>query len=129
MTSQVYAPAVAGELVVVAIVGPAPAETALRDAFLEAERRGAAVRVVVVAPGSPADDDFLRDLVERWADKYPGVQATTCIRRQIDAAVTLVAETRRSAVAFVPRTSDPASSAVMRALTRRAHCPVIAVDG
>jgi hypothetical protein len=129
MTSQVHAPAVVGELVMAAMVELAPAETALRDAFLEAERRGAAVHVVVVAAGSPADDDILRDLVERWADKYPGVQVTTCIRRQIDAAVTLVAETRRSAVAFVPRTSDPASSAVVRALTRRAHCPVIVVDG
>src|SRR4051812_45509158 len=99
MTSQVHAPAVVGERIMVAMVELAPAEAALRDAFLEAERRGAAVHV------------------------------TTCIRRQIDAAVTLVAETRRSAVTFVPRTSDPTSSAVVRALTRRAHCAVIVVDG
>ena len=54
---------------------------------------------------------------------------TTDIRRRIDAAVTLVAATRRCAVVFVARISDPAIAAVLRAMTRRAHCPVVVVNG
>ena len=119
----------AQEQVLVAIVGPASAETALRDAFDEAERRGAAVRVVAAGPASAAHDDFLRDLVGRWAEKHPGVPVSTDVRRQLDAAVTLVAATRHSASVFVQKSSDPSSSAVIRALTRRAHCPIVVVDG
>jgi hypothetical protein len=117
------------EQILVAIVGPASAETALRHAFDEAESRGAAVRVVAAGPASAAHDDFVRDLVERWAEKYPVVPVSTAFRRQVDAAVTLVAATRHCASVFVPASPDPTSAAVLRALTRRAHCPIVVVDG
>jgi hypothetical protein len=128
MTAVMAEPVTTTEHVLVAIVGPASAETALRDAFDEAEHRGAAVRVVAAGPASAARDDHLRDLVGRWAQKYPGVPVSTEVRRQLDAAVTLVAATRHCASAFVARSSDPTSAAVLRALTRRAHCPVVVVD-
>jgi hypothetical protein len=118
-----------GAAVMVGIVGAVPAEAALRAAFAEAERRGAMVHVVAAGPATPADDALLRDLVDRWAEKYPGIPVTIRIRRRVDAAVTLVAATRFCAVTFVPRMSGTASSAVMRALARRAHCPMIVVDG
>ncbi len=115
------------QLVMVAIIGPAPAETVLRDAFTEAERRNAAVRVVATGTATAEDEIHLREVVERWAEKYPDVQVTTHNRRQIDAAVTLVAATRSCAVAFVSMPSDPSSLWVLRALTRRAHCPLAVV--
>ena len=108
--------------VLAGIAGPAPAEPAVRAAFREADRRGAPVRVV--AAGRAAGDDFLGDLVARWADKYPEVPSTLDVRRRIDAAVTLVAATRGCAVAFVAAGGDAASSAVLREVLRRAHCPV-----
>lgn len=117
------------ERIMVAVVGPVSGENTLRDAFDEAERRGAEVRVVAAGPAPAAHDDFLRDLVARWAEKYPGVPVSTDIRRQLDAAVTLVAATRECASVFVPGSPDPAAAAVLRALTRRAHCPVVVVDG
>jgi DNA-binding transcriptional LysR family regulator len=125
MTSAAPARAVTPAPVMVGIVGSAPAEMALRTAFAEADRRGVAVRVVVAGT---VDDVFLDDLVARWAEKYPGVRVTTQVRRRIDAAVTLVAATRACAVAFVPAAADPVTSAVVRALSRRAHCPVRVVD-
>jgi hypothetical protein len=112
----------------VAILGPAAPDSALHDAFVEAERRDVAVRVVAAGPASPADDDQLRDLVGRWAEKFPDVPVTISIRRLVDAGVTLVAATRRCGVAFVPRAPEPASAAVLQAMIRRAHCPVIVVD-
>lgn len=119
---------VAGEQVLVAIIGPVSAETALRAAFDEAERRGSAVRVLAAGSAPASFDDLLRDLVDRWAEKYPGVPVATDVRRQLDAAVTVVAATRHCASAFVPESSDPASAAVLRALARRAHCPLVPLD-
>ena len=128
MTTMTPERVVATEQILVAIVGAASVESALRGAFDEAERRGAAVRVVAAGPASAAYDDFLRDVVERWAEKYPGVPVSTDVRRRLDAAVTLVAATRHCASAFVPGSSNPISAAVLRALARRAHCPVVVVD-
>jgi DNA-binding transcriptional LysR family regulator len=109
----------------VGIIGSAPAEMALRTAFAEADRGGVAMRVVMAGT---ADDVFLDDLVARWAEKYPGIRVTTHVRRRMDAAVTLVAATRGCAVAVIPAAADPVTSAVVRALSRRAHCPVRVVD-
>jgi DNA-binding transcriptional LysR family regulator len=115
--------------VMVGIVGTAPAEAALREAFAEADQRGAAVVVVAAGPAGAYDDHLLLDLVGRWAEKYPDVPVTTRVRRRIDAAVTLVAGTRGCAVAFVPGTSEPGASAVVHAVSCRAHCPVVVVQG
>jgi hypothetical protein len=115
--------------VMVGVVGVAPAEAALRAGFSEAEDRGAAVHVLAAGPAPSADDEFLRGLVERWAEKYPFIPVTFSVQSGIDAAVTLAAATRHCAVAFGPRTSGTASSALIRAPSRRAHCSVNVVDG
>jgi hypothetical protein len=128
MTATTPRQAVDGSILV-GLVGAVSAETALRTALAEAEHRGAAVRVVAAGPAPAIENDLLCELVERWAEKYPGITVTTEVRRRVDAAVTLVAATRCCALAVVPKTSDPAGSALLKALRRRAHCPVVVVDG
>ena len=111
----------------VGVIGAAPAEAALRLAFAEAERRDVALKVVAVGPGSKTDDVVLRDLVERWAEKYPTVAVRFRLQRAVDPAVTLVAATRSCELAVVQDGSDAASSAVIRAISRRAHSRVVVV--
>jgi hypothetical protein len=113
------------DVVLVAIAGPAPAEAALRDAFELADRRAAMVRIVAAGPATGTGDEVVADVVARWAEKYPDVPMTLDFRRSIDTAVTLVAASRQCAVAFVAGGHDPRFSAVLRAVRRRAHCPVI----
>ena len=128
MTTMTTARVAATEQILVAIAGVVSAEAALRHAFDQAEHLGVAVHVVAAGPAPAAYDDLLCDLVERWARKHPGVAVSTEFRRQLDAAVTLVAATRNCGSAFVPGSSDPASAAVLRALSRRAHCPVVVMN-
>ena len=100
----------------------------LRSAFSEAQRRGVAVRVVIAgSPAAAGSDVFLFDLVERWAEKYPGVSVATSVRRGVDAAVVLSAATRGCGLAVMPQPADTNTAAVLQALSRRAHCPLVLV--
>jgi hypothetical protein len=107
------------------VIGTAPAEAAVRVALHRADAGGAAVRVVCTGPASAADDVFLRDLVDRWSEKYPRVHVTTRIRRTIDAAVTLTAAARSGTLLVLTGSPEPAVAAVIAAVARRSRCPVI----
>jgi hypothetical protein len=96
----------------------------LRAGLDRADACGAAVCVVCAGPASAADDAFLRDLIERWSEKYPGVPLTTRICRGIDAAVTLTAASRPCRIVVLANSAEPATAAVITAVARRAHCPV-----
>ena len=113
--------------VLVGIVGPASAEAALRAGFERAEAYGTFVLAVCAGRASAADEVFLRDLIERWAEKFPAVPVKIRIRRTVDAAVTLVAAARPCGVVVLPASSDPVVAAVTTAVARRARCPVIVV--
>jgi hypothetical protein len=114
--------------ILVGIVGAASADTALRAGLNYADACGAPVCVVCAGPASAADDALLCDLIERWAEKYPRVRVTTRICRSIDAAVTLTAASRPCRVVVLAKSAEPAVAAVIAAVSRRAHCPVVVDD-
>jgi nucleotide-binding universal stress UspA family protein len=114
--------------ILVGIVGTASADAALRAGLDRADACGAPACVVCAGPASAADDAFLRDLIERWAEKYPRVRVTTRFSRSIDAAVTLTAESRSCRVVVLTASTEPAVAAVATAVARRAHCPVLVAD-
>jgi hypothetical protein len=114
--------------VLVGIVGAVSADAALRAGFDHANACGAPVRVLCAGPASAADDAFLRDLIERWAEKYPCLRVTTRVCRSVDAAVTLTAASRSCRVVVLPASTEPAVAAVTAAVARRARCHVIIAD-
>jgi hypothetical protein len=128
MSAVTIAPAslpVVAAPVLVGIVGSAPAEAALRAGFEHAEACRSTVHVVCAGHASAADDAYLADLIDRWAEKFPDVPVRSRICRTVDAAVTLVAAARHCGVMVLPASSDPVAAAVTTAIARRAHCPVI----
>ncbi|WP_412751421.1 hypothetical protein [Krasilnikovia sp. M28-CT-15] len=108
----------------VGVICAAPAEAALRFAFAEAEKRGAAMTVVAVGPASALEDVLVRDLVRRWTEKHPAVEVTFSVRRTVDGVVTLTAATRSCDLAIV---QDGADAIAINALARRSHSPLIVV--
>jgi DNA-binding transcriptional LysR family regulator len=115
--------------VLVGVIGTAPAEAALRHAFDEADRRGARLRVVATGAVPALSDTHFCDLVDRWAEKYPGVTVETRIRRAVDPALILAAASAGCALLVVSQPLDVGSSALVDALSRRAHCPVVIAGG
>jgi GNAT acetyltransferase-like protein len=126
--SRPSSPAIGVAPVLVGIVGASSAEAALRNGFERAEACRTAVHVVCAGPASAADEVFLSDLINRWAEKFPDVPVRIAIRRTVDAAVTLVAAARSCRVVVLPVSSEPVAAAVTTAVARRARCPVILVD-
>ncbi|GAA3336536.1 hypothetical protein GCM10020358_29580 [Amorphoplanes nipponensis] len=125
MSRDVQGPAGPVGPVLTGILGAAPAESALRYAFAEADHRGAELIVTLTGEVPPEDRAHQLDVVRRWADKYPGVRCTTAVRRRIDPAVVLVAASRACALLVVEQATDPAGAALVDAVSRRAHCPVV----
>jgi hypothetical protein len=82
MTATTAQQAVEDRSILVGLIGAVSPETALRTALAEAEYRGAPVRVVAAGPAPATEDDVLHELVERWAEKYPGINVATD-RRQV----------------------------------------------
>ncbi|MDI6105874.1 hypothetical protein QLQ12_45615 [Actinoplanes sp. NEAU-A12] len=111
--------------IVVGVVGTAPAEQALRHAFAEAERRGWAVTVVAAGPATEPEDLLIQDLIRRWADKHHAVESTLPVCRTVDAVVTLAAASRDADALVVQGGTDVRSAAMIAALARRAHCPLV----
>ncbi|MFG1605195.1 hypothetical protein [Actinoplanes sp. NPDC049265] len=114
--------------IVAAVIGPAPADPVLRAALIEADRRRLPVVVLGVGAATPSDEVALDDQVRRWAEKYPDVTVTVFIRRQLDAAVTLVAASRTAELLVADPSGGPAAAAVVRAVRHRAGCPVTVVQ-
>jgi hypothetical protein len=115
--------------VLAAVIGPAPADPVLRHAFAEADRRGAQLRVVAAGRAGAGDDELLLDEVDRWAEKYPRVPVSLSVRRQLDPAVTLAALSTGAGVLVLEVTGSPVVRSVVGALRRRAHCPLVVLDG
>jgi hypothetical protein len=111
--------------VLVGVLGTAPAEEALRYAFTEADHRGVALLVVLTGEAQHEDRVSQSDAVQRWAEKYPAVHATTTVGPHLDPAVVLVAASRGCSLLAVQQPSDPAGTALVDALQHRSHCPVV----
>jgi len=113
--------------VLAGILTASTAEEVLRRAFDEAQHRAVALRVVA-AGLDPDDEPMVSQLVERWAGKYPEVPVSASLHSVVDAAITMTAATRRCGLAVLTRPGDARTSAVVRAVIRRASCPVVVVD-
>ncbi|MFI1991491.1 hypothetical protein [Actinoplanes sp. NPDC020271] len=122
------APVMIAERITVGLIGASPGESALRRALDEAERHGAAVTVVATGPASDAADRHVRELVARWAEKYPSVAVTLAVRRSVDAVITLAAASRQADLLVVERGPDPRAAATVAALTRRTHSDLLVVE-
>jgi len=109
------------------VIGAAPADPALRLAFSEAARRGVAVLVLGVGPAAATDDIILTDQAQSWAGKYPGVPVTVSLRRDLDAAVTVTAASRDAGLLVLDASGGPAVDSIIRAVRRRARCPVVVI--
>jgi len=106
--------------VVAGILAVASAEDVLRHGFAAADDRGVRLHVLVAAPAATAGPVAeLRDLIERWTEKYPGVPVMVSIRAGLDAAIVLAAAARGSGLLVVAEPRDARESAVVQALTRR----------
>jgi hypothetical protein len=105
--------------VLAGILDVASADDVLRLAFDEAQQRGAEVRVVATA-----QDAGLTETVDRWSAKYPDVPVSVVISRVIDPAITLAAATRTCCLAVLAHPADTRATAVVRAVARRAACPL-----
>jgi len=127
MSRRVTGPAAAAAGPVLAgILAVRSAEDVLRCAFAEAERRDVALRVLAAGLSPTAGEDVhVRDLVDRWAEKYPAVPVTFSRRHNIDAAVTLVGASRCCGLVVVAEPVDGHDTAVVQALARRAGCPMM----
>jgi hypothetical protein len=110
--------------VLAGILAASTAEEVLRHAFDEAQHRAVALRVVA-AGLDPDDEPALSELVERWAGKYPDVPVSVAVRGVVDPAITLTAATRHCGLAVLARPGDARTAAVVRAIARRASCPVV----
>jgi hypothetical protein len=114
--------------VLAGILAARPAEDVLRCAFAEAQRRDVALHVLLAGPASAAGEEILvRDLVDRWAEKYPAVPVTVSVRHDVDAAITLTGASRRCGLVVVAEPADSHDAAVVQALSRRARCPLMIV--
>ena len=111
--------------VLAGILATRSADDILRCAFAEAQRRDVALHVLTAGPSPTADEEVrVRDLVDRWAEKYPAVPVTFSRRHGIDAAITLTGASRRCGLVVVAEPADGHDAAVVRALSRRVHCPL-----
>jgi hypothetical protein len=110
--------------VLAGILAASTAEDVLRHAFGEAQHRAVALRVMA-AGLAPDDEPIVTELVERWAGKYPDVPVSVSVHSVVDAAITMTAATRRCGLAVLARPSDARTAAVVRAVIRRASCPVV----
>ncbi|WP_127508585.1 hypothetical protein [Actinoplanes solisilvae] len=109
--------------VLAAILSVLSADDVLRTAFTEADHR--CVPLVVQMSAGVTGDETLTESIERWAEKYPHVPFSLSVARGIDPAITLTAATAGSALAVLPAPANTFEAALLRAVTRRARCPVL----
>ena len=111
--------------VLAGIVGPSDADRVLRWALEVAERHGLPVRVLAVGRVPAAAEVALADQVARWAEKYPGVPVSCTAGRVLDAAVVLTAASGDAGLLVLEDCGGPIMPALIRAIRRRARCPVL----
>ncbi|MFF5289472.1 hypothetical protein [Paractinoplanes globisporus] len=109
--------------VLAGILSMASAEDVLRQAFDEAQIRSVSL-LVLFAGLRPGDEADLSDLVTRWAGKHPDVPVSVTVRNAVDPAIAMTAATRCCCLAVLARPADARATAVVRAVARRAGCPL-----
>jgi hypothetical protein len=112
--------------VVAGILATASAEDVLRHGFETARDRDVPLHILVAGPAAAAVGE-LRDLIERWTEKYPAVPSTVSVRTGVDAAIVLVAAAHGGDLLVVAEPCDARETAIVRAVTRRPHCPLAIV--
>lgn len=112
--------------VVAGILAATSAENVLRHGFETARDRDVPLHILVAGPAA-TDVGELRDLIERWTEKYPAVPATVSVRPGVDAAIVLAAAAHGGEMLMVAEPCDARETAIVRAVTRRAHCPLAIV--
>jgi hypothetical protein len=110
--------------VLAGILEAVSAEDVLRRAFDEAQHRAVGLHVLV-AGLPPADELAVSELADRWSGKYPEVPVSVSVSSVLDPAITLAAATRSSRLAVVGPAGDARVAATVRAVRRRATCPLI----
>lgn len=125
MSQMAHGSAAADGPVLLGVIDAGLEETATGEAFAAADDRGVALVVVVTAVAPAGEDRAVAESIDRWSQKYPDVAVTIGIRRDIDAVVTLAAASRGCAILVVSEPSNARSVALVRALSRRARCPVV----
>ncbi|MEV4346455.1 hypothetical protein AB0J83_18465 [Actinoplanes sp. NPDC049596] len=110
--------------VVAGILAEQSAEDVLRVAFPEAQGRDVPLRVVVAGAAASFAATGVPETIERWGEKYPGVECTVAVRAGLDAAVTLVAGARGSALMVVGKPVNRRDAAVLQAVRHRLSCPL-----
>ena len=83
---------------------------------------------LAVGAATPSAEAELGDQVGQWTEKYPDVPVSVSVRRVLDPAVTLVAACRSARMLVVDPSGGPTAAAVVRAVCRRAVCPVQLVE-
>jgi len=107
------------------IIGPAGADRVLRRALDEAGQHGLPVRVLAVGRMPPVAEVALADQVARWSEKYPDVPVSFAVSRVLDAAVVLTAASGDAGLLVLEDPGGPPTPALIRAIRRRARCPVL----
>jgi hypothetical protein len=110
--------------VLAGILTAASAEEVLRSAF-EAAQDHATTLLVMPAGLEPEAEAALSDLVDRWATKYPEVPVAVAMHSDIDPAIVIAGATRCCCLAVLARPADARAAAVLGAVARRAHCPLM----
>jgi hypothetical protein len=111
-----------------------PANSVMEFAFEEALMRATSVRSMHIPnrldnPVDPAVESSLRETLDRWADKYPGVPVRFNVVVGIDAGVALTVASRSAQLVVVGSAGADGPASVARTLQRRAGCPVAIVRG
>jgi hypothetical protein len=111
-----------------------PVNAVMDFAFTEASLRACPVRAIHVparldARPDPLDESNLRELLERWAEKYPGVDARLEIRCGVDAGVAFTVASRSAQLVVVGGSDIEGPASIGSTLVRRAGCPIALVPG
>jgi hypothetical protein len=94
--------------VVAGILAVASAEDVLRHGFETAHDRDMPLHVLVAGPAAVAGlAEDVREVIERWSQKYPAVPVTASDRAGLDAATVLAAAANSGELLVVAETHDP----------------------
>ncbi|GID32365.1 hypothetical protein C8E87_0309 [Paractinoplanes brasiliensis] len=105
--------------VLAGILSAASADDVLRTAFDRAELGDVPLIVLLAGGGEPPGS------VAYWAGQHPRVVTSVSVPHGVDPAIALTAATGRAGLAVLPAAADAQEAAVVRAVTRRARCPVL----
>jgi hypothetical protein len=111
-----------------------PVNPVMDFAFTEASLRACPVRAIHVQARldprpDPFDESNLHELLERWAEKYPGVAARLETRSGVDAGVAFTVASRSAQLVVVGGCDIEGPASIGATLVRRAGCPVAIVAG